>query len=143
MIKIEISSNTSTPLDYHYHKNTLTIGKSNKCDIVINDIKSQSVDLILLVDKKGFYGTGISNSNCLYKGKKLSGKKLFKKEDTITIGNTSIKIKDYSFKLHSFDKETLPLLNQNALSENPQLKFIINALSKELINLLKKHHVQK
>lgn len=143
MIKIEVFDSINNYLTYNYHKNVITIGKSQKCDVVINDIKSNPIDLILLMDKKGIYGIGIKTSTCLHNGKKLSGKKLFKKKDTITIGNTSIKIIDYSFKLNSFDKETLPELNKKALSENPDLKIIINALSKELIELSKVSRVQK
>ena len=143
MIKIEVSDNSNEASIYHYHRNTITIGKSLKCNVIINDIKSNPIDLIINVNKKGPYGTGIKMSSCLYNGKKLSGKKLFKKEDTITIGNTSITIKDFSFESNSFDQETLPELNKKALLENPDLKTIFNALSKELIELSRDLRVQK
>ena len=70
-------------------------------------------------------------------------KNFLKKEDTITIGNTSITIKDFSFESNSFDQETLPELNKKALLENPDLKTIFNALSKELIELSRDFRVQK
>ncbi|MCY4524804.1 MAG: hypothetical protein OXB84_08700 [Halobacteriovoraceae bacterium] len=143
MIKIDVVDCKNCSEIYHYHRNIISIGKSNNCNIIMEDINSQLIDLIISVDKKGIYGTTIKGSHCLIHGKKLSGKKKLKKEDKITIGKTSIIIKDFSYELNSFDNQTLIELNKKALTESPGLDIILGVLSKELVELSKDIRVQK
>lgn len=136
---IEIENTQIPPESYIYHANIITVGRFPKCDLIIDEKKSLPYHLTLTNKKNGLYGTNIKSSLCLCNGKRFSGNKMLKKEDLISIGDTTLKIKDFSFDLNTTDPQTFPELYKNALQENPELDIILEALQKELMELMKSH----
>ncbi len=98
MIKLEItkSDDPNACGIYEFQYDVISIGRSFKNDVILNEKTIPQFSFILYIDKNQlFLQTNSSETFCLVNNTKLAGKKLVKNNDSIKIGNSELKTLEF------------------------------------------------
>lgn len=143
--KLQIGSTT-------FFSNEITIGKSKKCELTINDELIHQHHIKLSIVEKKLFITAIigyesspisSNDNVemnepihfLINKKKYSGKKMININDVIKLGNTEIITKAFAEEKYLDFKEELTKNYKKIHDDNHYAHNVLDALEKELLHL--------
>lgn len=141
MLKIEITESSDFEIigTHVFFKKVISIGRSKTEDLIIFD---QDIELHHLEIQQVQNGILISNKASQFfhtNGKKVSGKKLHRINDTVKIGNTEFKITEYS-PWSMDNKDSFEERYDKLTHEKPQFKHLLRSLENELVRLEEKIH---
>jgi len=134
MISIEITNSPDKDMNgiHSFYFDEIVIGSKLSCSLVINDNSLEKKHITLKVNESQVFCAPISKSTYyLSNGKKISGRKLHKAGDIITIGSTDIKI--ISFEDSTKESSSLNENYNNAISSFPSSEKLFDELEKEFI----------
>ena len=141
MIEIEIINSPDKSM-LGVHKvffDSLILGTSKRAGLIIDDPKLVGKHLKLIVTENGVLCSNTPKAKFFHSNKKkVSGDKLHRQGDNISIGDTE-------FKILNFDQTDPSQINirelyEKALKDNPELETILYYLEKELLYLEKAKH---
>ena len=125
-------------LNYFDH---FKIGSSSQADIIINDSLLSALHIKLEVKEESLIcKSADSESSFLVNGKKYSGSKVLKVNDELSIGNTKIKITDFSKTDRDLESNLEEQYN-SAIEKIPELESVIFQLERELLKLERNKNV--
>jgi len=139
MINFEVThSNDPDFIGVHeYFMNKISLGRSKKNNIVIQNI--QKLHLEIEVNETGelFCKSLAPDAYFILNGKKISGKKRLLPNDSITLGDLIFKIPSSSYT-DDFNNRDVATLYKRAIGRDPRMKPIFKALEKEILSLSRK-----
>ena len=143
MLNFEVlySEDQSLSINFLNNFDRFTIGSSSKADIVILDSQILPLHLKLKIKDNSLICKSYDEKNLFnVNGKKYTGSKVIKVNDELIIGNTSIKISNFSQKeiAPSHNLEEMYLL---ATKKIPELENVITELKKEIRLLERSNNV--
>jgi hypothetical protein len=119
------------------------IGSSKRADIIIDDELISPLHLKLEVKDSSLICKSYDNENSFkVNGKKYTGSKVIQINDEIVMGNTSIKITNFS-KMEIVPNDNLEEVYSEAIEKIPALDNIISELEKEIILLERNNNVRE
>lgn len=132
-LKVVKSTDPNAEGTYEYQFDVLTIGRTEKNDLIFKDNQLPSIAIMLIIDQASlFLQTLQPEFFCFINNKKISGKKLLQLGDQIKIGN-------HSFEIVAFQKtdETTDFgkAYEEFLKSNPNQQYILDILDREIQNL--------
>lgn len=137
MIIIKFVSSPDTDLngEVTYNFNRLVIGRSKKCDLIIEDSTCALKHIELSLNPQGLYCQLLDSKNIFFhNSKKNITKRLIKDSDEIQIGNTKIQIVKSQFVPLPDRQEELKNRYLNLIKESEQKKALLDRLEKEMIS---------
>lgn len=145
MIKIEIINSPDMDAQgvYQFELDHFTMGSHKKDNLIIHDKKIKSHHIKFEINENDlFIDSNIENYYFLNSQKKVYGRKKFKKDSLFQIGDTKIKILDFSQTTKSQDPEAFAQNLEN-ISHDPLLKEIINNLEDEISQLSEEKYTKE
>lgn len=135
MIKLKVlkSPDLEKLVPFSFNFDQIKVGSKKSCDIYLKDMAIKKQVLTLKVKDDRVLVTG-ENSELFYKinGKKISGSKLLRVGDLITIGETQLLLEsakeDWNPITVNFEEKIA-----SAINETPEMKEIFDLLEKEVI----------
>lgn len=135
MINLKILKSTDHNAEgtYQYQFDVLTIGRTEKNDLIIKDQNIPSIALMLIIDGESlFLQTLQPELFCYINNKKISGKKLLQKGDHIVIAGHAIEIIDFKKTDSAVD---FGKLYESFMKQHPDQQYILDILDREIQNL--------
>lgn len=134
-LNVLTSIDPNAPGLYEFEYDVLSIGRSIKNDLILNEENVAKCALYLSIENNTLFIQTLSNSIfCLVNGKKISGKKRLDIGDKVEIGKSKIEI--IQFKKTN-DDLNFGMLYENFLKKFPDHKYILEALDVEIEELEK------
>lgn len=135
MINLKVFKSTDPNAEgtYEYQFDVLTIGRTEKNDLIFKDNQIPSIAVMLIIDQASlFLQTLQPELFCFINNKKISGKKLLQLGDQIKIGNHSFEIVAFRKTDESTD---FGKAYEEFLKSNPNQQYILDILDREIQNL--------
>lgn len=127
MIKIQCleSPDNNAIGTYEYGQNMIYLGRKNT-DFILNDLSLPENAMFFEIIEKNFYiHPQKSLDYFLVNGKRCTGVKKIKREDTVTVGATKIKLIDFSASIYSTKKQVLDQkLGEIVQTNSPKLEMV-------------------
>ena len=127
MIKIQCleSPDNNAIGTYEYGQNMIYLGRKNT-DFILNDLSLPENAMFFEIIENNFYiHPQKSLDYFLVNGKRCTGVKKIKREDTVTVGATKIKLIDFSVSIYSTKKQVLDQkLGEIVQTNSPKLEMV-------------------
>lgn len=127
MIKIQCQETPDTNAIgiYEYGQNMIYLGRKNT-DFILNDLSlPENAMFFEVIDTYFYIHPQKSLEYFLVNGKRCTGVKKVKREDTITIGQTKIKLLDFSLSVYASKKQVLDQkLGEIVQTNSPKLDMV-------------------
>jgi len=122
--------------NYKVFYDSLSIGRSQKNDLIIEDPKVLDFHIILTSSKNGLICEGAAESISFRANDQyFKGKKTFNKKDKIKIGNTIFEIVDFALEPASEKILSLKESYEKTLNAYPEQEKIIDEMENEISRL--------
>lgn len=133
MIEFEIINSYDYSIigKHQSQKDKLVFGRSRNCDLIIADPSVSLAHISIDVEEK-LTLTSLDDNYFLYEGKKVRGELCPKLGETISIGNTSIKILSFTPTPNSDEQELFNSSYTKISNENPEVLQVLNDLELEI-----------
>lgn len=135
MINLKVLKSTDPNAEgtYEYQFDVLTLGRTEKNDLIIKDQLLPSIALMFIIEGNSlFVQTLHSDLFCFINNKKMSGRKLLQAGDIVVLGS-------HSFEILGFKKtdQTIDFgkLYENFMKNNQAHQFALDILDKEIQNI--------
>jgi len=127
--------------DFINHYDELLVGRSRRCNLVIEDPALAPIHFKLFIDEDNLLIETLSEEKMHINGKKFKGTKKLNPGDKIKFCENEIQIAEY--KKLNFPSLDLEKLYEDAVNQSPELEKIISLLERELLYLESKQNVQE
>ena len=135
MIEINLLNSSDKEINgkYKFFYDTISIGTSNKNDLIIQDLTLNETHLTLSItnDTLTCEGGGEASS-FIYNSKTFKGRKAFIKKDKIKIGDSTFEIVDFSLEPPPPKGLSLKESYERLLKEFPEQEKIIDEMENEI-----------
>lgn len=135
MINLKVLKSTDPNAEgtYEYQFDVLTLGRTEKNDLIIKDQLLPSIALMFIIEGNSlFVQTLHPDLFCFINNKKMSGRKLLQAGDIVVLGS-------HSFEILGFKKtdQTIDFgkLYENFMKNNQAHQFALDILDKEIQNI--------
>lgn len=135
MINLKVLKSTDPNAEgtYEYQFDVLTLGRTEKNDLIIKDQLLPSIALMFIIEGNSlFVQTLHPDLFCFINNKKMSGRKLLQAGDIVVLGS-------HSFEILGFKKTDQAIdfgkLYENFMKNNQAHQFALDILDKEIQNI--------
>ncbi len=137
MILLEITNSPDQEIlgEYKTFKNDILIGQHLHVDFPIADPQLEDVHAIIRLNPKTLFIKTLPNKTFfILNGKKFSGEKKLSTGDTITIGQTSIRIANFNYDPQSSPGDFKEYYKK-AITKFPETSILLEVLEREIAYL--------
>lgn len=135
MINLKVLKSTDPNAEgtYEYQFDVLTLGRTEKNDLIIKDQLLPSIALMFIIEGNSlFVQTLHPDLFCFINNKKMSGRKLLQAGDIVVLGSHSFEVLGFKKTDQSID---FGKLYESFMKNNQAHQFALDILDKEIQNI--------